>query len=113
MRMLGLGVWQVPNGPECVNAVRWAHDFHAVPLKVRAYAREAGATLGRVAPAHCCAEAPSGPCMPLIAAHGPSKPPGRFRCLAAARVTPAAVVAVGCRCRARGAFACSVPRWAC
>ena len=22
--MLGLGVWQVPNGPECVNAVRWA-----------------------------------------------------------------------------------------
>ncbi|HXO08447.1 MAG TPA: aldo/keto reductase, partial [Solirubrobacteraceae bacterium] len=21
---LGLGVWQVPNGPECVNAVRWA-----------------------------------------------------------------------------------------
>ncbi len=24
--MLGLGVWQVPNGPECVNAVRWALD---------------------------------------------------------------------------------------
>jgi 2,5-diketo-D-gluconate reductase A len=22
--MLGLGVWQVPNGPECVQAVRWA-----------------------------------------------------------------------------------------
>jgi diketogulonate reductase-like aldo/keto reductase len=22
--MLGLGVWQIPNGPECVNAVRWA-----------------------------------------------------------------------------------------
>jgi diketogulonate reductase-like aldo/keto reductase len=22
--MLGLGVWQVPNGPDCVNAVRWA-----------------------------------------------------------------------------------------
>lgn len=22
--MLALGVWQVPNGPECVNAVRWA-----------------------------------------------------------------------------------------
>ena len=21
---LGLGVWQVPDGPECVNAVRWA-----------------------------------------------------------------------------------------
>jgi 2,5-diketo-D-gluconate reductase A len=26
MPMLGLGVWQVPNGPECVNAVRWALD---------------------------------------------------------------------------------------
>jgi len=27
MLMLGLGVWQVPNGPECVNAVRWALDL--------------------------------------------------------------------------------------
>jgi diketogulonate reductase-like aldo/keto reductase len=26
MPMLGLGVWQVPNGPACVNAVRWALD---------------------------------------------------------------------------------------
>jgi 2,5-diketo-D-gluconate reductase A len=25
--MLGLGVWQVPNGPECVNAIRWALDL--------------------------------------------------------------------------------------
>jgi diketogulonate reductase-like aldo/keto reductase len=24
MPLLGLGVWRVPNGPECVNAVRWA-----------------------------------------------------------------------------------------
>jgi diketogulonate reductase-like aldo/keto reductase len=24
MPMIGLGVWQVPDGPECVNAVRWA-----------------------------------------------------------------------------------------
>jgi 2,5-diketo-D-gluconate reductase A len=24
--LLGLGVWRVPNGPECVNAVRWALD---------------------------------------------------------------------------------------
>jgi diketogulonate reductase-like aldo/keto reductase len=24
MPLLGLGVWQVPNGPQCVNAVRWA-----------------------------------------------------------------------------------------
>ena len=22
--LLGLGVWQVPNGPDCVQAVRWA-----------------------------------------------------------------------------------------
>ncbi len=27
MPMLGLGVWQVPNGPECVNAVRSALEF--------------------------------------------------------------------------------------
>jgi diketogulonate reductase-like aldo/keto reductase len=27
MPMLGLGVWQVPNGPEWVNAVRWALDL--------------------------------------------------------------------------------------
>jgi diketogulonate reductase-like aldo/keto reductase len=25
--LLGLGVWQVPNGPRCVNAVRWALDL--------------------------------------------------------------------------------------
>lgn len=24
--MLGLGVWQVPDGPECVDAVRWAPE---------------------------------------------------------------------------------------
>ncbi len=24
--LLGLGVWQIPDGPECVNAVRWALD---------------------------------------------------------------------------------------
>src|SRR5580693_874335 len=27
MPMLGLGVWQVPDGPECVNAVRWTFDL--------------------------------------------------------------------------------------
>jgi diketogulonate reductase-like aldo/keto reductase len=27
MPMLGLGVWQVPNGPECENAVRWALEL--------------------------------------------------------------------------------------
>jgi diketogulonate reductase-like aldo/keto reductase len=27
MPLLGLGVWQIPNGPECVNAVRWALDL--------------------------------------------------------------------------------------
>ena len=25
--LLGLGVWQVPNGRECVDAVRWALEF--------------------------------------------------------------------------------------
>jgi 2,5-diketo-D-gluconate reductase A len=25
--MLGLGVWQIPNGPECINAVRWALEL--------------------------------------------------------------------------------------
>ncbi|HEX6713304.1 MAG TPA: aldo/keto reductase [Thermoleophilaceae bacterium] len=25
--MLGLGVWQIPDGPECVNAVRWAIEL--------------------------------------------------------------------------------------
>ncbi len=27
MPMLGLGVWQTPDGPECVNAVRWALEL--------------------------------------------------------------------------------------
>jgi diketogulonate reductase-like aldo/keto reductase len=27
MPMLGLGIWQVPNGPATVNAVRWALDL--------------------------------------------------------------------------------------
>jgi 2,5-diketo-D-gluconate reductase A len=27
MPFLGLGVWQVPDGPECVNAVRWALEL--------------------------------------------------------------------------------------
>src|SRR5207302_8807258 len=27
MPMLGLGVWQVPNGAQCVNAVRWALEL--------------------------------------------------------------------------------------
>ena len=27
MPMLGLGVWQVPDGPECVQAVRWALEL--------------------------------------------------------------------------------------
>src|SRR5437764_167707 len=27
MPLLGLGVWQVPDGPDCVNAVRWALEL--------------------------------------------------------------------------------------
>src|SRR5262249_50857536 len=25
--VLGLGVWQIPNGPQCVNAIRWALEL--------------------------------------------------------------------------------------
>src|SRR6188472_2748249 len=25
--LLGLGVWQIPNGPDCVDAVRWALEL--------------------------------------------------------------------------------------
>lgn len=35
---------------------------------------------GQVAPAGCPAGAPSGPCMHVVRAHGPSKPLGRFGC---------------------------------
>ena len=31
MPMPGLGVWQAPSGPECVNAVRWALDLGCAP----------------------------------------------------------------------------------
>jgi len=27
MPLLGLGVWQIPDGPDCVNAVRWALEL--------------------------------------------------------------------------------------
>jgi diketogulonate reductase-like aldo/keto reductase len=39
--MLGLGVWQVPEGPECVNAVRWALDlgYHHIDT-AQAYGNE-------------------------------------------------------------------------
>ena len=43
MPMLGLGVWQVPNGPECVNAVRWALDLgyrHIDTATAQAYGNE-------------------------------------------------------------------------
>jgi diketogulonate reductase-like aldo/keto reductase len=41
MPMLGLGVWQVPNGPECVNAVRWALElgYHHIDT-AQAYGNE-------------------------------------------------------------------------
>ena len=31
--LLGLGVWQVPNGPETVNAVKWALDGHGILMR--------------------------------------------------------------------------------
>ena len=41
MPMLGLGVWQVPNGQECVNAVRWALElgYHHIDT-AQAYGNE-------------------------------------------------------------------------
>src|SRR5208282_1589753 len=53
MPMLGLGVWQVPNGPECVNAVRWALDLGVfprtteIPKTDRRRSSVGGLTLGR------------------------------------------------------------------
>ena len=48
-------------------------------------------------------------------AHGPSKPLGRFRSLAASRCFPpsGAVACSGGRWRVRGAFGCCARRWAC
>jgi diketogulonate reductase-like aldo/keto reductase len=44
MPMLGPGVWQVPNGPECVNAVRRALDLGYRHLDTaRAYGNEESA----------------------------------------------------------------------
>jgi hypothetical protein len=57
-------------------------DRAGTPVTFAGVAQAAGISWCRVAPVHCCTEAPSGPCVPLVAAHGPSKPPGRFRCLA-------------------------------
>jgi 2,5-diketo-D-gluconate reductase A len=39
--LLGLGVWQVPDGPECVNAVRWALElgYHHIDT-AQAYGNE-------------------------------------------------------------------------
>jgi hypothetical protein len=37
--LLGLGVWQVPNGPTIVNAVRWALELCAPPTEVVAHRR--------------------------------------------------------------------------
>src|SRR5947209_3571388 len=42
MPLLGLGVWQVPDGPECDNAVRWALElgYHHIDT-AQAYGNEA------------------------------------------------------------------------
>ena len=42
MPILGLGVWQVPDGPACVNAVRWALDLGSRPIDTaQVYGNEA------------------------------------------------------------------------
>ena len=73
-----------------------------------------GGPPGRVGGAHCCAPPPSGPCMPLIAAHGPSKPRGRLRWLVVARCLrspPGCVCRCGCRWRVRGVFGHRAACW--
>jgi diketogulonate reductase-like aldo/keto reductase len=50
--VLGLGVWQVPNGRECVNAVLWALEFGYRHIDTaQAYGNEAsvGEALRRMA----------------------------------------------------------------
>ena len=44
---LGLGVWQVPDGPECVNAVRWALElgYHHIDT-AQAYGNEESVGVG-------------------------------------------------------------------
>src|SRR5829696_3119860 len=42
-------------------------------------ARDRGGRCRRVSGEHCCSPLPSEPCVPLVAAHGSSKPRGRFR----------------------------------
>lgn len=45
--LLGLGVWQVPNGPECVNAVRWALELGYRHIDTaQAYGNEESVGLG-------------------------------------------------------------------
>jgi diketogulonate reductase-like aldo/keto reductase len=47
MPMLGLGLWQVPNGPECVNAVRWALELGYRHIDTaQAYGNEEGVGRG-------------------------------------------------------------------
>ena len=50
MPMLGLGVWQVPDGPECVNAVRWALELGYRHIDTaQAYGNEVERRAGRCA----------------------------------------------------------------
>lgn len=100
---VGSGLMRTGVGPErgaqCGSSARWD---------------PCGGPPGRVGGAHCCAPPPSGPCMPLVAAHGPSKPRGRFRWLVAARCLrspPGCVCRCGCRWRVRGVFGHRAACW--
>jgi hypothetical protein len=77
--------------PQVAAKTRQKHDYPSLAHR-RSYARRTGAerTFGRVAPARCRAEAPSGPCMRVVRAHGPGKSPGWFRSSAARRCRPPA-----------------------
>jgi hypothetical protein len=66
----------------------WIDRFRAFDqaLEVR---HPTGFAYRRVAPVHCCTGAPSGPCMRVVLAHGPSKPLRAVRVQCHDRVLPA------------------------
>ena len=51
----------------------WTGRFRAFDQELDRH-HPAGCAHCRVAPVHCCTGAPSGPCMRVVLAHGPSKP---------------------------------------
>ena len=73
-RSIGI-VFQQPNLLPSLTAAEQLQVMAVIDgCRPAAARRRALDLLGRVAATHCCAAAPSEPCMPLVAAHGSSKP---------------------------------------